>query len=84
MPCERTHLWGSEEVLQAPATSGRPEIKGGGVFEFYTPTGCENFWGSGGGGGGAVWGGQFGRPPGGVPGGGGPRGMKGGGALNKN
>ena len=26
--------------------------KGGGLFKFYTPTGCENFWGSGGGGGG--------------------------------
>ena len=33
-------------------------VKGGGPFEFYTPTGCENFWGSGGGarGGGGVGG----------------------------
>ena len=38
-------------------------LEGGGLFEFYTPTQCENFWGSGGGGGGR-W---VGRSAAGVP-----------------
>ena len=44
-------------------------VKGGGLFKFYTPTGCENFQESGGGGGGG--GGMVGLPVGrGIPKGG--------------
>ena len=53
--------------------------EGGGPFEFYTPTGCENFWGSGGGGGGLLGGAGLGGRRGECRGRGFPRGMKRGG-----
>ena len=56
-----------EDILLGRALSargGHPPCwqcpKGGGLFKFETPTGCKNFWGSGGGGGGV--GGSGGQP----------------------